>query len=308
MPEMPKSKVIWCNGESVPWDEAKIHVLSHVVHYGSSVFEGIRCYNTARGPAVFRLEDHVNRLYDSAKIYRMEIPYTPQEFMDAVLATIRANDLKACYIRPIVYRGYGSLGVDPMTCPVDSVIAVWEWGEYLGAEALEKGVSVGTSSWNRMAPNTMPFLAKAGGNYLNSQLVRIEANQNGFDEGIVLGVDGLVSEGSGENIFVIKNGQIYTPASHYGILPGITRHTAITLSRDLGMRVEQRGIPREFLYISDEVFFSGTAAEISPITTIDHVKVGNGLRGPITTRIQKAFFEIVTGEVEDPYGWLTSVY
>ena len=308
MPEMPKSKVIWCNGESVPWDEAKIHVLSHVVHYGSSVFEGIRCYNTARGPAVFRLEDHVNRLYDSAKIYRMEIPYTPQEFMDAVLATIRANDLKACYIRPIVYRGYGSLGVDPMTCPVDSVIAVWEWGEYLGAEALEKGVSVGTSSWNRMAPNTMPFLAKAGGNYLNSQLVRIEANQNGFDEGIVLGVDGLVSEGSGENIFVIKNGQIYTPASHYGILPGITRHTAITLSRDLGMRVEQRGIPREFLYISDEVFFSGTAAEISPITTIDHVKVGNGLRGPITTQIQKAFFEIVTGEVEDPYGWLTSVY
>ncbi len=308
MPEMPKSNLIWCNGENVPWDQAKIHVLSHVIHYGSSVFEGIRCYDTKRGPAVFRLEDHINRLYDSAKIYRMEIPYSPEEFMEAVLATIRANDLKACYIRPIVYRGYGSLGVDPMPCPVDSVIAVWEWGEYLGAEALEKGVSVGTSSWNRMAPNTMPFLAKAGGNYLNSQLVRIEANQNGFDEGIVLGVDGLVSEGSGENIFVIKNEQIYTPASHYGILPGITRHTAITLSRDLGMRVEQRGIPREFLYIADEVFFSGTAAEISPITAIDHVQIGNGHRGPITTKIQELFFEIVNGEVEDPHGWLTSVY
>ena len=308
MPAMPKSESIWYNGEWVPWDEAKIHVLSHVVHYGSSVFEGIRCYDTKRGPAVFRLDDHVNRLYDSAKIYRMEIPVSREEFTEAVLATIRANKLKACYVRPIVYRGYGSLGVDPMTCPVDSVIAVWEWGEYLGAEALEKGVSVGTSSWNRMAPNTIPFLAKAGGNYLNSQLVRIEANQNGFDEGIVLGVDGLISEGSGENIFIIKNEQIYTPASHYGILPGITRHTAITLSRDLGMRVEQRGIPREFLYIADEVFFSGTAAEISPITAIDHVQIGSGHRGPITTKIQELFFEIVNGEVEDPHGWLTYVY
>ena len=308
MPEMPKSNVIWCNGENVPWDQAKIHVLSHVVHYGSSVFEGIRCYDTKQGPAVFRLTDHINRLYDSAKIYRMEIPYSQEDFIEAVLATIRANDLKACYIRPIVYRGYGSLGVDPMSCPVDSVIAVWEWGEYLGDEALENGDSVGTSSWNRMAPNTMPFLAKAGGNYLNSQLVRIEANQNGFDEGIVLGVDGLVSEGSGENIFVIKNGQIYTPASHYGILPGITRHTAITLSRDLGMRVEQRGIPREFLYIADEVFFSGTAAEISPITAIDHVQIGNGCRGPVTTKIQQLFFDIVNGEAEDPHGWLTPVY
>ena len=308
MPEMPKSNIIWSNGENVPWDEAKIHVLSHVVHYGSSVFEGIRCYDTKRGPAVFRLEDHIKRLYDSAKIYRMEIPYSQQEFMDAVLATIRANDLKSCYIRPIVFRGYGSLGVDPMPCPVDSVIAVWEWGEYLGADALEKGVSVGTSSWNRMAPNTIPALAKAGGNYLNSQLVRIEANQNGFDEGIVLGVDGLVSEGSGENIFVIKNEQIYTPASHYGILPGITRHSAITLARDLGMRVEQRGIPREFLYIADEVFFSGTAAEISPITKIDHLQIGNGNRGPITEKIQKLFFDVVTGEVEDPHGWLTPVY
>jgi branched-chain amino acid aminotransferase len=308
MPEMPKSNIIWSNGENLPWDDAKIHVLSHVVHYGSSVFEGIRCYDTKRGPAVFRLEDHIKRLYDSAKIYRMEIPYPQQEFMDAVLATIRANDLKSCYIRPIVFRGYGSLGVDPMSCPVDSVIAVWEWGEYLGADALEKGVSVGISSWNRMAPNTIPALAKAGGNYLNSQLVRIEANQNGFDEGIVLGVDGLVSEGSGENIFVIKNEQIYTPASHYGILPGITRHSAITLARDLGMRVEQRGIPREFLYIADEVFFTGTAAEISPITKIDHLQIGDGKRGPITEKIQKLFFDVVTGEVEDPHGWLTPVY
>jgi branched-chain amino acid aminotransferase len=304
---MPKSEKIWFNGKLIPWDEAKIHVLSHVIHYGSSVFEGIRCYKTRKGPAVFRLRDHLNRLYDSAKIYRMEIPYTPEQLSQAVLETIRANKLEACYVRPIAFRGYGSLGVDPMTCPVDAVIAVWEWGEYLGEEALKKGVSVCTSSWHRMAPNTLPFLAKAGGNYLNSQLVRIEANMNGYDEGIVLGPDGLVSEGSGENLFAIKNGSIYTPASHYSILPGITRHTAITLARDLGMRVEQRGIPREFLYIADEVFFTGTAAEITPIREIDHIAIGAGQCGPITARLQEAFFRVVNAECEDRHGWLTWV-
>lgn len=307
MPEMPKSDTIWINGKWVPWDEANIHVLSHVVHYGSSVFEGIRCYNTKKGPAVFRLRDHIRRLYDSAKIYRMDIPYSLEEFCAAVLETIRVNNLQACYIRPIVYRGYGSLGVDPLTCPVDSVIAVWEWGEYLGDEALEKGVSVCTSSWNRMGPNTVPFLAKAGGNYLNSQLVRMEANANGYHEGIVLGPDGLVSEGSGENIFAVRNSVLNTPTTQHSILPGITRHTAITIARDLGLRVEQRGMPREFLYIADEVFFTGTAAEVSPIRAIDKIQIGDGKRGPITKKIQDHFFKITNAAVEDCHGWLTFV-
>ena len=304
---LPECDKIWFNGELVDWHDAKIHVLSHVVHYGSSVFEGIRCYKTEKGSAVFRLDEHVSRLFDSAKIYRMEIPYTQEEVTQAILETIRVNKLEACYIRPVVFRGYETLGVDPMGCPVDVVIAVWEWGEYLGEAALKNGVSVCTSSWNRMAPNTLPFLAKAGGNYLNSQLVRIEANMNGYDEGIVLGTDGLVSEGSGENIFGIKNGSIVTPESHYGILPGITRHTAITLMRDLGMKVEQRGIPREFLYIADEVFFTGTAAEITPIRAIDKIQIGAGERGPITAQIQDAFFKVIRAEVEDEHGWLTFV-
>ena len=304
---LPKCDKIWFNGQLVDWDDAKIHVLSHVVHYGSSVFEGIRCYETAKGSAVFRLDEHVNRLFDSAKIYRMEIPYTHEQIKEAILETIRVNQLSACYIRPVVFRGYENLGVDPMGCPVDIVIAVWEWGEYLGEAALKNGVSVCTSSWNRMAPNTFPALAKAGGNYLNSQLVRIEANANGYDEGIVLGTDGLVSEGSGENIFVIKNGSIYTPESCFAILPGITRHTAITLIRDLGMRVEQRGIPREFLYIADEVFFTGTAAEITPIRAVDQVQIGCGQCGPITAQIQDAFFAVVRVEAEDRHGWLTFV-
>ena len=304
---LPECDKIWFNGELVDWHDAKIHVLSHVVHYGSSVFEGIRCYKTEKGSAVFRLDEHVSRLFDSAKIYRMEIPYTQEEVTQAILETLRVNKLEACYIRPVVFRGYETLGVDPMGCPVDVVIAVWEWGEYLGEAALKNGVSVCTSSWNRMAPNTLPFLAKAGGNYLNSQLVRIEANMNGYDEGIVLGTDGLVSEGSGENIFAIKNGSIVTPESHYGILPGITRHTAITLMRDLGMKVEQRGIPREFLYIADEVFFTGTAAEITPIRAIDKIQIGAGERGPITAQIQDAFFKVIRAEVEDKHGWLTFV-
>jgi branched-chain amino acid aminotransferase len=307
MPPMPKSKKIWFNGELVPWDEAQIHVLSHVVHYGSSVFEGIRCYHTDKGPAVFRLQEHTNRLFDSAKIYRMEIPYTREQVNEAILDTIRANSLDACYIRPVVFRGYGSLGVDPTTCPIDTVIAVWEWGQYLGAEALEQGVRVCTSSWNRVAPNTVPFLAKAGGNYLNSQLVRMEANMNGFDEGIVLDSSGLVSEGSGENLFVIRDGTIYTPASHHSILPGITRHAAITLAKDLGYVVEERGIPREFLYISDEVFFTGTAAEVTPIQSIDHIQIGDGRRGPITEQIQRRYFEMINAKIEDTNGWLTFV-
>ncbi|MGB0604377.1 MAG: branched-chain amino acid transaminase [Candidatus Latescibacterota bacterium] len=307
MPPMPKSDKVWYNGELVDWDAANVHVLSHVVHYGSSVFEGIRCYNTEKGPAVFRLKEHVDRLFDSAKIYRMEIPYSREEICEAILETIRVNGLDACYIRPVVFRGYGSLGVDPMTCPVETVIAVWEWGQYLGDEALRKGVSVCTSSWNRVAPNTLPFLAKAGGNYLNSQLVRMEANANGYDEGIVLGTDGLVSEGSGENIFVIRDGKVYTPASHYAILSGITRDTAITLARAAGISVEERGIPREFLYIADEVFFTGTAAEITPIRQIDKIQIGAGERGPVTEKLQQLFFDILYARVEDRYNWLSFV-
>ena len=307
MPPMPKSDKVWYNGELVDWDAANVHVLSHVVHYGSSVFEGIRCYNTEKGPAVFRLKEHVDRLFDSAKIYRMEIPYSREEICEAILETIRVNGLDACYIRPVVFRGYGSLGVDPMTCAVETVIAVWEWGQYLGDEALKKGVSVCTSSWNRVAPNTLPFLAKAGGNYLNSQLVRMEANANGYDEGIVLGTDGLVSEGSGENIFVIRDGKVYTPASHYAILSGITRDTAITLARAAGISVEERGIPREFLYIADEVFFTGTAAEITPIRQIDKIQIGAGERGPVTEKLQQLFFDILYARVEDRYNWLSFV-
>jgi len=304
---MPQSEKIWFNGEFVGWGEANIHVLSHVVHYGSSVFEGIRCYNTEKGPAVFRLQDHMKRLLDSAKIYRMEIPYTLEELCEAVLETVRINGLQECYIRPVVFRGFGALGVIPFDCPVESVIAVWEWGKYLGPEALEKGVSVCTSSWNRMAPNTFPFLAKAGGNYLNSQLVKMEAKVNGYDEGIVLGTDGMVSEGSGENIFVIRNGTIYTPASNFSILPGITRHSTIAMARDLGFKVEQRAIPREFLYIEDEIFFTGTAAEITPVRAVDQIDVGAGVRGPITQQLQDRFFEVVNAKVEDSRGWLTFV-
>lgn len=307
MAEAKKADKIWFNGDWVAWDEAKLHVMSHVVHYGSSIFEGIRCYNTAKGPAVFRLRDHVRRLYDSAKIYRMEIPYAPDELEEVILETIRVNGLQECYIRPVVYRGYGSFGVDPQPCPVDTAIVVWEWGQYLGADALERGVSVCTSSWHRVAPNTVPFLAKAGGNYLNSQLVRMEANANGYDEGIVLGTDGLVSEGSGENIFVVRNGTIYTPASHYSILPGITRHSAIALARGLGYTVTQRGIPREYLYIADEIFFTGTAAEISPVRAVDQIQIGEGTRGPITTAIQDLFFKTLHAEVDDAHGWLTFV-
>lgn len=304
---MPQSDKIWFNGRLVNWEDAQIHVLSHVVHYGSSVFEGIRCYDTAAGSAVFRLHEHIRRLLDSAKIYRMEVPYTEDELCAAVLETIRQNRLKACYVRPIVYRGYGALGVIPFECPVETVVAVWEWGQYLGADSLEKGVSVCTSSWNRVAPNTLPFLAKAGGNYLNSQLVKMEALTNGYDEGVVLTTDGLVSEGSGENIFVVRNGTIYTPASSYSILPGITRHTAITLARDLGLRVEQRAIPREFLYIADEIFFTGTAAEITPVTAVDKIVIGTGSRGPVTQRVQEAFFEVINAQVDDRHGWLTFV-
>jgi len=298
---------IWYDGKLVDWEDATIHVLSHVVHYGSAVFEGVRCYDLPAGPAVFRMNDHVKRLFDSAKIYRMDVPFKPEEIAEAMLETVRANDLKSCYIRPLIFRGLGSMGVNPLDCPVNCVIATWYWGKYLGEEAMEKGVSVRISSWHRPAPNTFPTLAKAGGNYLNSQLVKIEAANDGFDEGIALDHYGFVSEGSGENVFLVRNGVIYTPPSSSSILPGITRHCVFTLARELGIRIHQQVIPREALYVADEVFFSGTAAEITPVTRIDNIVVGNGLRGPVTEQIQSAFFGIIEGKTEDRYDWLTAV-
>ena len=304
---MQKADKIWYNGEFVNWDEAKIHVLSHALHYGTSFFEGARCYKTVKGPACFRLNDHIKRLYDSMKIYRTEPDYTIEEIIEAVLATIRENKLEECYIRPIIFRGYGELGVNPAHCPLDTVIAVWGWGAYLGAEALEKGVNVCVSSWNRLAPNTMPNMAKVGGNYMNSQLIKIDALANGYDEGIGLDFNGMISEASGENIFIVRNGSIYTTPVGSSILNGITRNSIITLAKEMNIEIIEQQLPREMLYIADEVFFTGTAAEVTPVASIDKVKIGDGVRGPITERLQKAFFNIVSGEVEDRYGWLLFV-
>ncbi|HUO84473.1 MAG TPA: branched-chain amino acid transaminase [Thermoanaerobaculia bacterium] len=301
-------KKIWMNGKLVDFADAKIHVLSHVVHYGSGVFEGIRCYNTKRGPAIFRLRDHSRRLFDSSKIYRMDLPITLEEFETACLETIRVNGFEDCYIRPLVYRGFHSLGVYGGACPVDIIIAVWKWGKYLGAEGYEKGVDVRVSSWTRMAPNTFPAMAKATANYMNSQLIRMEAEADGYAEGIALDVDGYVSEGSGENIFVIRDGMILTPPLGSSVLPGITRDSIITIARNLGYEVTEKMVPREFLYIADEVFFTGTAAEVTPIRSIDRIQVGEGRRGPITEQIQKIFLQTVNGEIEDRFGWLTPVY
>ena len=306
MPMVPAEK-IWFNGEFVAWEDAKIHVLSHALHYGTSFFEGARCYKTNKGPACFRIREHVRRLIDSMKIYRTESPYSIDELVDAILETIRVNKLEECYIRPIVFRGYGELGVNPASCPLETVIAVWGWGAYLGAEALEKGVNVCVSSWNRLAPNTMPNMAKVGGNYMNSQLIKMDARASGFDEGIGLDANNMVSEGSGENIFLVLDGVIYTPPAASSILGGITRDTVLTLANDMGIRVIEKVIPREMLYITDEVFFTGTAAEITPVASIDHVKVGEGVRGHVTERLQKSFFDVVSGEKEDRHGWLLYV-
>lgn len=302
MPVTPVEK-IWMNGKLVDWNDAKIHVLSHVIHYGSSWFEGIRCYETKKGSAIFRHREHIVRLFDSAKLYRAEIPYTVEQVMAADKETIRANKLKSCYIRPVAYRGYGDVGVYPMGCPVDLTIAVWEWGKYLGPEALEKGIDVRFASWQRAAGNTFPTTAKAGGNYLNSQLMKMEARADGYEEGIALDMNGQISEGSGENIFVIRNNVIYTPQFVNAILPGITRATVMQLARDAGYTVVEANLPRESVYLADEVFFTGTAAEISPIRSIDRMVIGTGKPGPITRELQKRFFDIVENG-NDSYGWL----
>jgi branched-chain amino acid aminotransferase len=300
---------IWHNGNFIDWNEAKIHVLAHVTSYGSSVFEGIRCYATQAGPAVFRAREHARRLVDSAKIYRMDLPYSVDQLVDGVLELIRVNKMDSCYVRPLVIRGYGSVGVLPTKeSPIETYIACWEWGKYLGAEALENGVDVCVSSWTRIAPNTLPALAKAGANYMNSQLIRMEAHINGYAEGIALDSAGYVSEGSGENVFVIRDGRITTPPLGASVLPGITRQTVIDLARSLDIPLQEAPVPRELLYIADEVFFTGTAAEVTPIRSVDRITVGQGHRGPVTERLQKEFFAIIEGQKEDRFGWLTPVH
>ena len=309
MSKFDETLKMWFSGKMIDWKDANIHVASHVVHYGSSVFEGIRCYNTAnRGAGIFRLKEHVKRLFDSAKIYRIKIPFTFEEVFDACVDTVKINNQQEAYVRPIVFRGYDSLGVHPGNCPVECVIMTWAWGKYLGEEAINEGVDVRVSSWTRMAPNTFPALAKCGANYMNSQLIKLEAAADGYVEGIALDVAGYVSEGSGENIFVIMDGILLTPPLGNSVLPGITRDSVIKIASDLGYKVIQRMIPREMLYIAEEVFFTGSAAEVSPIRSIDRIPVGAGKRGPITEKIQRRFFDIIEGKVDDPYGWFTYVY
>ncbi len=298
---------VWMNGKIVDWADANIHVATHVIHYGSAVFEGARCYKTPTGSAFFRLDAHIRRLYDSARIYRMDYAMDRDEFTQAVTETVQANGMPACYIRPIFYRGYHTLGVNPLPCPVDAAILVWEWGAYLGPEALERGVDVRVSSWTRSAPNTFPAMAKSVANYANSSLIKMEAVLDGYSEGIALDPDGHVSEGSGQNIFLVRDEILYTPPLSASVLPGITRDSIITLAQDLGYAVREMDLPREMLYVADEVFFVGTAAEITPIRSVDKIKVGIGGRGPITTALQRAYFDCINGVVPDRHGWLTPV-
>jgi branched-chain amino acid aminotransferase len=304
----PGTGKIWMNGKLVEWKDANIHIASHVIHYGSGVFEGARCYATPRGSACFRLDTHMQRLQHSMKIYRMEYALDLAGWQNAVLETIRANQMKACYIRPIVYRGYEALGVNPLPNPVDAAILLWDWGTYLGAGALEDGADVKISTWSRMAPNTLPATAKSSANYANSALSKMEALADGYSEAIALDVFGNVSEGSGQNIFTVRNGIVYTPTLGSSILGGITRDCVMTLARDHGIPVQETVIPRETLYTADEVFVVGTAAEITPIKSVDRIAIGSGKRGPITERLQNAFFDVINGRVADVHGWLTYVY
>jgi len=306
---IPATQFIWFNGKLVPWEKATVHVLSHALHYGSSVFEGVRAYETPKGVAVFRLRDHTRRLYDSARIYRITIPFTPEQMNDACREVISANELKkGAYIRPVAFRGYGEIGVTPkIDPPTEVAVAAWEWGKYLGHESEEQGVDVCVSSWQRVAPNTIPALAKAAGNYLSSQLIGAEARRLGFAEGIGLAPDGTVSEGAGENLFLVKDGVLLTPALAHSVLGGITRDTVSRLARERGIEVRECAIPRELLYIADEVFMTGTAAEITPIRSVDRLPVGAGKRGPITETLQNAFFGLFSGKTADKWGWLDYV-
>ena len=301
-----KSEKIWHNGKFIPWDDAVIHVASHAVSYASCLFEGIRCYATPQGPAIFRLKDHVDRLIDSSKIYRLTLPYSSEEIQEALVELVQVNGMEHCYLRPIVLRGFGEVGVSPLKNPIEVYLLCWEWGKYLGEAALKEGVDVCVSSWNRMAPNTLPAMAKAAANYMNSQLIKMEAQLNGYVEGIALDPSGFVSEGSGENIFVVKGGKLYTPPLGSSVLPGITRDSIMTLAGEMGVPLVEQALAREFLYLADEVFFTGTAAEITPVRSVDRIQVGIGRPGPITKSLQERFLSIVHGEAEDSHGWLTS--
>jgi branched-chain amino acid aminotransferase len=302
-----KTDKIWHNGKWINWEDAKIHVLSHVVSYGSAVFDGLRCYDTKQGPALFRLHEHMQRLINSAKIYRMEFPYTAEELSNVAVELVRLNKLEACYVRPIALRGYGEVGVNPLHAAVEVYMACWRWGAYLGPEALAKGVDVCVSSWTRMAPNTLPAMSKAACNYMNSQLIHMEAEINGFVEGIALDASGHVSEGSGMNIFLVLDGALITPPVAASILPGITRDSILKLAGDLNIPVKEANIPREMLYLAEEVFFVGTAAEVTPVRSIDRITIGKGVAGPVTLRIQEEFFALTSGKKSDRHNWLTPV-
>ena len=305
---MEPSAHIWHRGRMVPWQDATVHVLAHALHYGSAVFEGIRAYDTPRGTMIFRLAEHIRRLVDSARTYRMTLPHSQEELRAACREVVRANGLKAAYLRPIAYRGYGSLGVGALErCPVEVSVAAFRWGAYLGAEAMERGATVMVSSWRRVAPDTLPAMAKAGGNYLSGQLMAEEARRNGCDEALALDAFGYLSEGAGENVFLVRDDVVYTPPLGSAILPGITRNTILTLARDMGLEVREELLPRETLYWADEVFLTGTAAEITPVRSVDGLQVGAGKRGPITERLQEAFFGLFDGRTEDRRGWLDPV-
>jgi branched-chain amino acid aminotransferase len=301
-----KTEKIWHNGKLVPWDSAQIHVMSHVVNYGSSVFEGVRCYSLPSGPAIFRAQEHMQRLLDSAKVYRIDVDYTREELVSAILQVVKNNGVWPCYIRPIVLRGYGEAGVNPFNSPTEVYICNYPWGKYLGTDA-EQGVDICISSWTRIAPNTLPAMAKSGANYMNSQLIKMEAIVNGYAEGIALDAEGYVSEGSGENVFVVRNGILQTAPLGSSVLPGITRDSVLQIARELGIQVVEQVIPRELLYIAEEAFLTGTAAEVTSIRSVDKISVGKGITGPITKAIQKEFYAIIRGEKPDRFNWLTMV-
>jgi len=298
---------IWKNGEFVKWDDATVHVTTHALHYGSSVFEGIRAYKTPDGPAIFRLQDHTKRLINGCKIARIALDYTAEQFDEVIIETVKRNGHDACYIRPLVFRGAGGLGLEGRSCPTDMTVMTMEWGRYLGNEAIDNGVDVQVSSWRRIAPDTFASLAKIGGQYVNSQFVSMEAKDNGFHEGIALDVNGYVSEGAGENIFVISDGVVYTPGSWTSILLGITRDSALQILKDMGYEIFYEPIAREMLYMADEIFFTGTAAEITPVRSVDRLQVGTGKPGPVTKAVQEQFFGMTSGELPDKYNWLTHV-
>jgi branched-chain amino acid aminotransferase len=300
-----KTDKIWHNGKLIQWEDATIHVMSHVIHYGSSVFEGIRCYAPPSGPAIFRATEHIQRLIDSAKVYRIDVPFTRDEIVNGMLETVGHNGVWPCYVRPIVLRGYGEAGVNPFNSPTEVYIINYPWGKYLGGE--QEGCDVCVSSWTRLAPNTLPAMSKAGANYMNSQLIKMEAIVNGYVEGIALDINGYVSEGSGENVFIVHRDKLITAPLGNSVLPGITRDSVLQIARDLNIPIMEQMIPREMLYLSDEVFFTGTAAEITPIRSIDKIKVGNGTIGPITKMLSREFYAIVRGEKADRHSWLTPV-